>query len=178
MPAACAHSATWPRARRRIAGWFNLLGGAAATAGVAFTSAQLLANYILLSTGTAAGGGYLAPQGVLLAIYAGVLLYMGVVNAFASSKLDIIGDVSVWFHTVGLAVFTIVLPLVAPTHQPASYVFTTFVPDDGLYAGGWCGAAGLPEPGLQQWWPLVCCCAQCSCACQHVMYLHVICDMS
>ena len=53
-----------------ITGWFNLLGNVASTAGVAFASAQLMANYILLSTGTAADlnedgiapDGYLAPQ--------------------------------------------------------------------------------------------------------------------
>jgi hypothetical protein len=45
-----------------VAGWFNLLGGAASTAGVAFTTAQLIANFILVATGTATGGGYLATQ--------------------------------------------------------------------------------------------------------------------
>lgn len=72
-------------------------------------------------------------------MYAGVLLLQGLVNTFATSKLGLMGDVSVWFHTLGLAVFTITLATVAPTHQPASYVFQTFVPDNGAYAGGlWC----------------------------------------
>jgi hypothetical protein len=35
----------------------------------------------------------------------------------------------VWWHVLAGSAFVVVLPAVAPTHQPASWVFTTFAPD-------------------------------------------------
>jgi hypothetical protein len=35
----------------------------------------------------------------------------------------------VWFHVIGVTAFVIILPAIAPTHQPASWVFGTFAPD-------------------------------------------------
>ena len=56
----------WGPVSSWISGWFNLLGGAASTAGVAFTTAQLLANYWLLATGGAARTAELDADGNLL----------------------------------------------------------------------------------------------------------------
>ena len=41
---------------------------------------------------------------------------------------------AVWWHVIGCTIFVLALPLVAPTHQSAEWVFTTFAPDTS-YSG-------------------------------------------
>jgi hypothetical protein len=41
---------------------------------------------------------------------------------------------AVWWHVIGCTTFVIMLPAVAPTHQTAEWVFTTFAPDQ-VYTG-------------------------------------------
>jgi amino acid transporter len=66
-----------------VTGWFNMLGQIACSAGVAYTIALLVADFVLLATGTAAGGGRIFSQKMLLIIYAGVLVLMGIINTVA-----------------------------------------------------------------------------------------------
>jgi hypothetical protein len=42
--------------------------------------------------------------------------------------------IAVWWHVIGCTTFVIMLPAVAPTHQTAEWVFTTFAPDQ-VYTG-------------------------------------------
>lgn len=41
---------------------------------------------------------------------------------------------AVWWHVIAGTTFVIMLPAIAPTHQSASWVFTTFAPDKA-YSG-------------------------------------------
>jgi hypothetical protein len=62
---------------------------------------------------------------VLLAIYGIILLVMGLTNVVAAHGLAGLYNFSVWFHLVGVTAFVLALPLVAPTHQSASWVFVS-----------------------------------------------------
>lgn len=134
-----AHRLGGPRTRNLAAwltGWFNILGQVGATAGVAYTSALLIADYIRLGTGGAAGAaaGVVLTQAHMLALYIGTLLVIGMLNTVSTKVLGVMGEVSVWWHLFAGAAFVILLPILAPVRQSAAYVFTTFQPDM-VYSG-------------------------------------------
>lgn len=81
-------------------------------------------NIILLSTGTNKNGGYFAPRSVFLAIYIGLCLTWAVLNSFALNLIALIDIVSMWWQVVGGTLIIIIVPFIAPSTQPASYVFT------------------------------------------------------
>lgn len=128
-----------------VAGWFNLLGQVACTAGVAYTTAILVADFVLLATGTAQGGGYVSSQKILLAIYGGVLVFIGLINTFFVRFLGAVGNISVWWHVFAGSFFVIMLPCVATTHQSAKWVFTEFIPDPstGVHNSGFLFILGI-----------------------------------
>jgi hypothetical protein len=60
-----------------------------------------------------------------------VLPWLCIGSNEAESKLLLLLRVccAVWWHVIGCTTFVIMLPVVAPTHQTAEWVFTTFAPD-------------------------------------------------
>ena len=66
----------------------------ACTTSVDFSLAQLIQVMILLSTGGANGGGYLASKYVVLAIYGAILVIHGLINSLPIQCLA-------WFSHVG-----------------------------------------------------------------------------
>jgi hypothetical protein len=100
-----------PRTRNLAAwlsGWFNLLGQVGSTAGVAYTSAVLIGNFVTLATGGQAGAdaGVVISQKALLGIYAAVLVCLGLINTVTVRALGIVGEISGWCprHEVGYSV--------------------------------------------------------------------------
>jgi amino acid transporter len=79
-----------------------------------------------LSTGTNKHGGYFAPRSVFLTIYIALCLIWALLNTFALNIIALIDTVSIWWQVLGGTLIVIMLPLVAITTQPASYVFTHF----------------------------------------------------
>lgn len=73
---------------------FVLAGQIAASAGVAYTSAMLIGDFIFLCTGGSQGGGFVSDQPLKLAWYAAVLLVLGLVNTLTVRALGIVGEVS------------------------------------------------------------------------------------
>ncbi|WIA39719.1 hypothetical protein OEZ86_005781 [Tetradesmus obliquus] len=129
-----AHKLGSPRTRNVLSfvcGWFNVLGQLGSSAGVAYTTAWLITDFIRLGTGGAAGAaaGVAISQPMLLAVYAAVLILIGLINTVTVRALGVVGEISIWWHVIGCTTFVIMLPAVAPTHQTAEWVFTTFAPD-------------------------------------------------
>ncbi|KAF6254993.1 amino acid/polyamine transporter I [Scenedesmus sp. NREL 46B-D3] len=127
-----AHKMGSPRMRNVLSfvcGWFNLLGQLGSSAGVAYTTAWLITDFIKLGTGGAAGAaaGVAISQAGLLGVYAAVLVLIGTINTVTVRALGVVGEVSIWWHVIGCTTFVIMLPAVAPTHQTAEWVFTTFI---------------------------------------------------
>ncbi|VAH47927.1 unnamed protein product [Triticum turgidum subsp. durum] len=92
----------------------------------AYAGSQVLQSIILLCTGTNKGGGYLAPRWLFLVMYLGLTFIWAVFNTFALEVIAFLDVISMWWQVVGGTVIVIMLPLVAKTTQPASYVFTHF----------------------------------------------------
>ncbi|KAH7423880.1 hypothetical protein KP509_12G078700 [Ceratopteris richardii] len=104
--------------------WLETIGLIAGVGTQAYAGSQVLQNIILLSTGTNKHGGYFAPKGVFLAMYLGLTFIWAILNTFALDVIAIIDILSIWWQVIGGAVIVILLPLVAPTTQSASYVFS------------------------------------------------------
>ncbi|CAM6032994.1 unnamed protein product [Sphagnum compactum] len=109
-----------------VCAWLEAIGLIAGIGTQAYAGTQTLQNIILLCTGTNKNGGYFAPRGVFLAIYIALCLIWAVLNTFALNVIAVIDMVSIYWQVVGGTVIVILLPLVAKTTQPASYVFTHF----------------------------------------------------
>ncbi|KAJ7523743.1 hypothetical protein O6H91_18G061100 [Diphasiastrum complanatum] len=116
-----------------LCAWLEAIGLIAGIGTQAYAGSQTLQSIILLSTGTAKDGrGYFAPRGVFLAMYIALTLIWAILNTFALNVIAVIDVVSMYWQVIGGAVIVILLPLVAPTTQPASYVFGHFETSPGL----------------------------------------------
>ncbi|BDA43078.1 Amino-acid permease BAT1 [Coccomyxa sp. Obi] len=129
-----AHLATkrWSPLAAWMTGWFNLLGQAAVTAAIDYTVANHIAAMWLLANG------HVFTQPQLLGAYAIILFLHAIINFLPTRILALMNGVSVVWHVVGTFVLIILLPAVAPTHQSAEFVFTTFYNDTS--------ASGVPSP--------------------------------
>jgi hypothetical protein len=79
-----------------VCGWFNLLGQLGSSAGVAYTTAWLITDFIKLGTGGAAGAaaGVAISQAGLLGVYAAVLILIGLINTVTVRALGVVGEIS------------------------------------------------------------------------------------
>jgi amino acid transporter len=69
-----------------------------------------------------------------IGIYAAILASHGVVNTFGVHILKYLNNASIVLHSVGVTALCIAVLAKAPTHQSASFVFSTF--NDGTGLGG------------------------------------------
>ncbi|GAB2246331.1 hypothetical protein Droror1_Dr00001824 [Drosera rotundifolia] len=106
--------------------WLETIGIVAGTGTQAYAGAQVLQNIILLSTGTNKNGGYFAPKWLFLCMYVGVTVVWAVLNTFTLQVVATLDVISIWWQVIGGIVIVIMLPLVALTTQPASFVFSHF----------------------------------------------------
>ena len=97
-------------------GWFNFVGQFAVTTGITFGCANLIAT---LST---VKGGFSPTPGIIIGIYAALLVSHGLVNTFGVSILRYLNNSSIILHSVGVGAFAIAVVAAAPTHQPAKFV--------------------------------------------------------
>lgn len=106
--------------------WLETIGLIAGIGTQAYAGSQTLQSIILLCTGTYKDGGYLAPKWLFLCMYMGLTIIWAVLNTFALEVIAFIDIISIWWQVIGGSVIVIMLPLVALTTQPASYVFSHF----------------------------------------------------
>lgn len=76
-------------------------------------------------------------MGALL-LHAVILFLHALINFLPTRVLALMNGASVVWHITGTFVLIILLPAVAPTHQSAEFVFTTFYNDTS--------ASGVPSP--------------------------------
>ncbi|KAL5753463.1 hypothetical protein ACOSP7_023640 [Xanthoceras sorbifolium] len=106
--------------------WLETIGLIAGIGTQAYAGSQTLQSIILLCTGTNKDGGYFAPKWLFLCMYIALTIIWAVLNTFALQVIAFIDIISIWWQVIGGLVIVIMLPLVAPTTQSASYVFTHF----------------------------------------------------
>ncbi len=69
----------------------------------------------------------------LYGLYAGVLVSSGIINSLGVRVLDWLTVLCAWFCLAAIIVIVFFVPAVAPTHQPASWVFGAWQPTYGSY---------------------------------------------
>uniref|UniRef100_A0A0E0CCW4 Amino acid permease n=1 Tax=Oryza meridionalis TaxID=40149 RepID=A0A0E0CCW4_9ORYZ len=122
----------WASLASWVTGWFNVVGQWAAIASVDFSLAQLLQVIILLSTGGANGGGYMASKYTVLAIYAFILILHGIINSLPIEWLSLFGHVGAIWNAAGIFVLTILIPAVAKDRPNIEFVFTHLNTENGM----------------------------------------------
>ncbi|KAJ1255891.1 hypothetical protein BS78_K140800 [Paspalum vaginatum] len=122
----------WAPLASWLTGWFNIVGQWAATASVDFSLAQFVQVIVLLSTGGANGGGYLASKYVVLAIYGAILVLHGLINSLSIRWLSWFGNLGAFWNLAGVIVFTILIPAVAKDRASIDFVFTHSYSDNGV----------------------------------------------
>ena len=116
-------------------GWFNLVGQVAVTAGIDFGLAlftQAFLNYLF---------GYPTDAPWLILIYGIVLIIHALLNTFGIRIVQILNDLSVWWHLVGVAAIVLVtVVLNQHSRTDIGSVFSTFVDRTGSTPdSGWPG---------------------------------------
>lgn len=114
------------------AGWLNLVGLIAVTAGVAYGCATFID--LTLSTWSE---GFAADYSLtrVFIIFLLLLVFISVVNIFSGHLMAIMNNVSVWWHVFGAAIIVILLVVVPDQHQSFSYVFTERFNNSGFSDG-------------------------------------------
>ncbi|XP_052140264.1 amino-acid permease BAT1 homolog isoform X1 [Oryza glaberrima] len=115
-----------------ITGWFNITGQWAATTSVDFALAQLVQVIVLLSTGGANGGGYMASNYVVLAIYGAMLVIHGAINSLPIQCLSWFGQLGAFWNAAGVFVLVALIPAVATERASVEFIFTHFNTENGM----------------------------------------------
>ena len=97
-----------------------------------FSLAQLIQVIILLGTGGANGGGYLASKYVVLAIYTAILVVHGLINSLPIHWLSWFGQLGAFWNVAGVFVLVILVPSVAKQRASAEFIFTHMNTDNGM----------------------------------------------
>ncbi|BDA51279.1 Amino-acid permease BAT1 homolog [Coccomyxa sp. Obi] len=113
-------------------GWLNVVGQFAATA----ANALLLSNH--LATMWILGNGHAFTAVETLLVYAIVLVLVACVATFSTRGMQCFALAAGWFLVSSGVLIAVMLPIVAPTHRSASFVFATFETED-------VGRAGVPN---------------------------------
>jgi amino acid transporter len=122
-------------------GWFNLVGQVAVTAGIDFGLAFFINAFLNLTIGLSTAPPY------TIAIYGIVLFIHGLLNTFGIRLVNILNQVSVWWHLVGVAAIVLVtVVLNQHTRTDLGTVFTHFV--DGTGSG-----VTNPDNSVNPSWP-------------------------
>ncbi|MFJ2778196.1 amino acid permease [Kitasatospora sp. NPDC087315] len=108
-----------------VTGWLNLLGGIAGIAGIDYGAASFVAALAGLQWGVE------PTPGVVLGIFAAVLVLHALVNLRGVHVVSVLNSVSVWWHLLGVLVIVGVLWVVPSHHQSASFVFGHFANGTG-----------------------------------------------
>lgn len=99
-----------------MAGWTNLLGQVAGVASGGYSGAEVLGDIATLTSGVV-----LTPV-QLLAVYAAVLIFAGIVNTFAEQLLTRLCSISVTWHIVGTILIVALMITYAPSLKSSEYV--------------------------------------------------------
>ncbi|MFJ7280584.1 amino acid permease [Kitasatospora sp. NPDC098663] len=120
-----------------MTGWMNLLGLLGGIAGIDYGAASFIAAFAGLQWGVA------PTPGLILVIFAGVLVLHALLNVFGVRVVSLLNSVSVWWHLLGVALIVGVLAVVPSHHQSLSWVFTHFENGTGWASPVYVSAIGL-----------------------------------
>ncbi|MFF5261694.1 amino acid permease [Actinomadura viridis] len=120
-----------------FAGWLNLIGLIAVTASVDYGCATFL--NLTLSMLFDSWAGTLRQAFILFVI---ILVLHCLINIFAHRIINVLQNVSVWWHVAGAAVVVAILIFVPDHHQTFQFVFTERFNNSGFAGGDTGGLTG------------------------------------
>ncbi|MFB9234353.1 amino acid permease [Plantactinospora siamensis] len=111
-------------------GWFNLIGLVAVTASVDYGCATFL-NLTL----SALFGGWAGTLHQAFLLFVIILALHCAINIFGHRIIDVLQNVSVWWHVAGAAAVVLILAFVPDRHQSFQFVFTERFNHSGFGGG-------------------------------------------
>ncbi len=124
-------------------GWFNLLGQIGVIASVDYALAVFIAYFIRMFD-----DGYRLTVLGIFGIFLLVLIAHGLLNTFGVSVVRILGDISVWWHVVGVVIIFFILMIAPDNTRGLGSVFDQAPPglagwNGGVFVGIYLFALGL-----------------------------------
>jgi amino acid transporter len=125
-------------------GWFNMVGQIGTIASVDYALATFTGFFITLYRPSFGLSGANGARNIFL-IFCGYLIIHGLLNTFRVDVVALLGDVSVWWHVIGVLVIFAFLFLVPSHHQSLSFMFKSknLTGWSGPIAGVWVFGLGL-----------------------------------
>ncbi|MET8907370.1 amino acid permease [Micromonospora sp. NPDC004551] len=111
-------------------GWLNLIGLVAVTASVDYGCATFL-NLTL----SALFDGWAGTAHQTFGLFVVILALHGLINIYGHHVIDVLQNVSVWWHVAGAAAVVLILLLVPDDHQSFKFVFTERFNNSGFGDG-------------------------------------------
>ncbi|MFG3581638.1 amino acid permease [Micromonospora chersina] len=111
-------------------GWLNLIGLVAVTASVDYGCATFL-NLTL----SALFDGWAGTAHQTFGLFVVILALHGLINIYGHHVIDVLQNVSVWWHVAGAAAVVLILVLVPDDHQSFKFVFTERFNNSGFGDG-------------------------------------------
>jgi amino acid transporter len=111
-------------------GWLNLVGLVAVTASVDYGCATFM-NLVFANM---IDGWELSLNNAFI-LFVCILVAHGLINIFAQPIINLLQNVSVWWHVAGVAVVVAILVFVPDKHQSFSFVFTEHFNNSGFSGG-------------------------------------------
>ena len=113
-------------------GWFNLLGQIGVIASVDYALAIFIGYFIRMFDDT-----FKLTAWTVFGIYLLVLISHGVLNTFGVKLVRLLGDVSVWWHVLGVAIIFVILMFSSkPGQRGMSHLFDSAPPGLTGWTGG------------------------------------------
>ena len=113
-------------------GWFNLLGQIGVIASVDYALAIFIGYFVRMFDDS-----FKLTAWTVFGIYMLVLISHGLLNTFGVKLVRLLGDVSVWWHVIGVAViFVILLASSKPGQRGMSHLFDSAPPGLTGWTGG------------------------------------------
>ncbi|KAG1177911.1 hypothetical protein G6F70_001038 [Rhizopus microsporus] len=122
-----------------MTGWFNLIGQFAVTAGINYGIASMLAAVISVGT----NGTWVPTVGATVGLHIAMCFTQGIANSLGPKVTSAINTFSTWWQVIAPAVIMITMAVKAPTHQPASFVFTKFNNNTGWSSTAYVAVIGI-----------------------------------
>ena len=119
-------------------GWLNLVGLVAVTASVDYGCATFLNLSLNALLGSEVWAGTLTQAFYL---FLAILAAHAIINIFGYRIIDVLQNVSVWWHVFGAAAVVIILVVVPERHQSMQFVFTEHFNRSGFADGS---TGGIP----------------------------------
>jgi amino acid transporter len=113
-------------------GWLNLIGLVAVTASVDYGCATFLNLSLNALLGAETWAGTLNQAFLLFVI---ILIAHALINIFGARIIDVLQNVSVWWHVIGAAAVVLILVIVPEKHQSMQFVFTEHFNNSGFFNG-------------------------------------------